>query len=184
MTRWQHCLAALAALVLIGALPPLASAQFTDPFVRLEFDQFIPDDDGVHTDTHRLVVFKPIKTLTLSMTSSGIPEFGGMHLAGSEILLDLSNATILDSTNTASQLSVSVIFNDALPVGTHPATKVVFGYEPDYFHDTLGVAYGTFVDGQSFYVETFAGFIPEPSSFVLLALGASLVSWRGRRRRF
>jgi hypothetical protein len=102
-------------------------------------------------------------------------------LPGSEILLDLSNAVILNQTNTASELSVSAVFNEVLPIGTYPATKVVFGFDPDYFHGTTGLAFGTFADGEPFRVEVSAGFIPEPSTSLLLFLSASCLAFRRAR---
>jgi hypothetical protein len=169
--------------VTLQSLPASAQPPLSHPNFRLEFDQFIPNTSDTHTDTHNIVVGKPVKTLTLSMISSGDPELGDMHLPGSEILLDLSNAIIHDSTNSASELSISVEFNDPLPIGTYPATKVVFGFIEGYFHGTMGRASGTFFDGEPFEVEVAAGFIPEPSSISLFALAAVAGCVVRRRRR-
>ena len=154
------------------------SAQVTDPNFQLVFDQFVPITSTTHYDTHNIVLGKPVKTLTLSMKSSGDAESGNMHLPGSEILLNLSDAIVLNNVNSGSELSVTTQFNTFLPAGTYPATKVVFGFEEFYFHDTLGEASGTFLDGEPFYVSTFAGFVPEPSSNYLLAAGVALLLLR------
>jgi hypothetical protein len=178
--RWLSFLAFLAAVL----KPSPSAAQLAHPDLALVFDEFVPLSADTHYDTHNLVVGKPVKTLNLSMTSSGIPETGDMHLTGSEILLDVSNAQVLDSRNTSSELLISLEFNDALPIGTYPATKVVFGFEPFYAHvTTVGTASGTFFDGEPFLVVINAGFIPEPSTCLLFVAGLPLLVDRRRRRR-
>jgi len=164
-----------AILLCAGVVSATSSAQgLSDPNFQFVFDQFIEGTGGVHTDIQKIIVGKPVSSLFLSMKSSGNPASGNMHLSGSEILLDLSGAFVFESTNTASELSVSALFSSTpLPVGEYLATKVVFGFSSGFFHDTTGLAFGQFSDGQSFEVEVFAGFVPEPSSAVLFLVGAT-----------
>lgn len=162
---------------LVAAIQPseVSAEILTNPFFSLEFDEFLPGEGGVHTDTHKIVLGKPVKTLTLSMISSGDPVEGDQHQPGSEILLDLSDAIVHDYTNSSSELSISLTYLTPLPTGEYPATKVIFGFSGDFFHGTIGSASGTFSDGESFEVEVFAGFIPEPTSLLLSLVGASFL---------
>lgn len=156
----------------------LAQFELTDPNFEFMFYDFVPLSDNSHYDTHKIIVGKPIQQLSLSMKSSGDPSGGNMHLAGSEILLDLSSAFVLGTVNSSSELSFSAIFIPPLPPGEYFATKVVFGYAEGYFHDTIANASGVFADGQSFRVGSYAGFVPEPSSVMLCLMGLLLLPRR------
>lgn len=174
----------LGIVVLVGFFQAAAShAQFesTDPNFEFMFGDFVALSDDSHYDTYKIIVGKPIQQLSLSMISSGDPSGGDMHLAGSEILLDLSSAFVLSTVNSSSELSFSAIFIPPLPAGEYLATKVVFGFAEGYVHNTIANASGVFADGQSFRVGTYAGFVPEPSSAMLCLIGGVLLLQRRRK---
>lgn len=158
---------------------PLSAQFLSDPNFSLVFDEFIPGPGDTHTDTHIMVVGKPVSILTLSMISEGSPG----HLPESEILLDLSNAIVLSSVNNDHELSVTASFPEPLPVGEYPATKVVFEPEDGFFHSTGGRASGIFSDGQPFEVYVDAGFVPEPSTLALGGIAMLFFLGFSRRRR-
>jgi hypothetical protein len=164
--------AACAAIVILGARCATAAQH---PFFSFHFGTY--DGGGwSHSDTFDITALKPVRTLNLSLTSS---DPG--HSPGAEFLLDFTGATILNSTNDAHVLSISVEYPDPGLLGSFVAARITF---PEIYHDTIAESAGTFVDGTTFSTLAQVGFVPEPSSVaLLLSAGAAMIIARRRRAR-
>jgi hypothetical protein len=166
---------ALAAMSVMGQRDAQAAQ---DPFFIFDFGDYEGSNssggDFTHTDTFKINALKPVRNLTLTLTTTDTEH----HPADSGFLLDLSGATILNQTNDAHVLSIAVEFPGAGLSGLHTAARVKFAGE---FHDTIATSTGTFVDGGTFSTSAFVGFVPEPASGALLAGGLAMLAL-GRRR--
>jgi hypothetical protein len=174
----RPCAFAIAALASVAALPAARGQNFV-----LQAVDFVPETATTHYDTFSISFTKPLSHLELAVISSGDPDRGELHLPGSQILLPLAGAAVLEQVNTDAELSIKVDFPTPLPPGEYPAAKVVFGYSGgEYFHFTWGYASGLFADGNEFEVEIFAGAFPEPTAGTLaLAAVAAATCMRQRR---
>jgi hypothetical protein len=161
----------LAAMAVMGG-PDAHAAQ--DPFFIFDFGVVEGSDLTTHTDTFKINALKPVRDLTLTLTTTDTEH----HPADSGFLLDLSGATILNQTNDAHVLSIAVEFPGAGLSGLHTAARIRFEGE---FHDTIATSTGTFVDGGTFSTSAYVGFVPEPASGALLAGGLAMLVI-GRRR--
>jgi hypothetical protein len=162
--------AALAAMAMTNEQKAHAAQH---PFFSFDFGTF-QWGATTHTDTFKINALKPVRDLTLTLTTSDT-----VHLpAESGFLLDLSGAQILNETNDAHVLSIAVLFPGSGLSGLHTAARVTFDGE---FHDTVATSSGTFADGSTFNTSAWVGFVPEPATGTMLFVGAAMIARRRSR---